>query len=60
MVPLETPWGGEISVGHTPVFFNIGGNIGDDIRGLLGLLGVQDVLVIDRFSSFDHLNDVIN
>jgi hypothetical protein len=46
-------------VGHTQVFFNIGGDIGNDIRGLLGLLGIQDVLVIDRFSSFDRRNDVV-
>jgi hypothetical protein len=36
--------GVKIPAGHTSIFFNVGSDRGDDVRGLLGFLGIQVAL----------------
>jgi hypothetical protein len=36
--------GVKIPAGHTPIFFNVGGDRGNDVRCLLGFHGIQVAL----------------
>jgi hypothetical protein len=51
---------GKFIQGHSPVNFNVGGNIGDKRRGSLLPLRIEMALIRRRFAIFDFLQDVVD
>ncbi len=51
---------GKFIQGHSPVNFNVGGDIGDKCRGSLLPLRIEMALIRPRFSVFKFLQDVVD
>ncbi len=51
---------GKFIQGHSPVNFNVGGDIGDKRRGSLLPLRIQMALIRHQFSVFNFLQDVVD